>query len=254
MPMPVHRLDGVEDEAHERVAKLEGDTLDGRQRFHVLRDGDDDPAPLGVVAPARRRQVERFLDDGGQTDGAEGDLRLPRHEILESPHRRRGLERHFADDHEPSMSGRILRRIAEEELGVGQDGRERVVEVVRETAHGLPERAEIVAVVEPPAALDHAAGEVAGPAPEGQDRAIELDLGARHLARDVLYLFVVREEQGILGRHRLGASTDPLPQLFPDPSHAEVSLETYRLTSWATRSRCHVASPKVNSDPLARLK
>ena len=71
-----HRLDGVEDEPHEGITQLERDALDGRQRFHVLRDGDDDPAALGVVAPSWPRQVERLLDDGRESHGPEGDLRL----------------------------------------------------------------------------------------------------------------------------------------------------------------------------------
>src|SRR3990172_646578 len=133
--------------------------------------------------------------------------------------RQRGAVR--ADDREPAVGGRILGRVAEEQLGVRQDGRERVVEIVRETAHGFAERAKVVALVEPPAALGHAAGDVAGPAPERQDGAIELRPCARHLARDVLYLFVVGEQQGILGRRRLGAPTDPLAEPLSDPSHAE---------------------------------
>ena len=117
------------------------------------------------------------------------------------------------------MGGRIPRRVAEEELGVGQDGRERVVEIVRETAHGLAERAEVVTLVESPAAPGHTAGDVAGPAPERQDGAIELHLGARHLARDVLDLFVIGEQRGRVGRGRLGAPPEPLAEPLPDLSH-----------------------------------
>ena len=83
----------------------------------------------------------------------------------------------------------------------------------------LAERAKIVAVVQPSAALDDAPGKIAGPAPERQYGAIELDLGARHLARDILYLFMIGEQQWILGRGRLGAPTDPLSQSLPDLSH-----------------------------------
>ena len=116
-----------------------------------------------------------------------------------------------------------LLRVAQEQLRVGEDGGERVVEVVREAAHGLAERAKIVALLEPAAALRDPSRQIPRPAPERQDRAVDLDLGARHLARDVLDLFVVGKQQRILGGLRLSTPTDPLTQALPDPSHAKVS-------------------------------
>ena len=38
------------------------------------------------------------------------------------------------------------------------------------------------------------------------------------------------------------------------PDVVEHASRSYRFTSWATRSRWYVASPNVNSEPLARLK
>src|SRR4029077_8914559 len=81
----------------------------------------------------------------------------------------------------------------------------------------------VVARLEVSAALRHAAGGIAGPAPEGEDGAVDLPLGARHLARDVLDLLVVGEEERILGGGRLRSPADPLVESFPDPSHSRLS-------------------------------
>ena len=214
-----HGLHGVEDETDEGIAQLEGDALDGRQRLHVLGDRDGHAPTLGVVPPARSREIQRLLDDGGEPDGTEGDLGLARDEILEPAHGRRGLEGDVTHDEKPAVRLRVLLGVAQEKLGIGEDGGERVVEVVREPTHRLAEGAQVMALVEPSPSLRHAPREIAGPAPERQDGAVELDLGARHLSRDVLDLFVVREQERILGGCGLGSSADPAPQLLSDPSH-----------------------------------
>src|SRR5215831_18201762 len=159
----------------------------------------------------------------GQAHGAEGDLGLARHEVLEAAHGGRGLEGDITHDHEPAMRGGVLGGVAEEQLRVGEDGGQRVVEVVGEATHRLAQRAQVVPLLEPAAVLRYPPGEIARPAPEGEDGAIDLDLGARHLARNVLDLLVVGEEEGILGGRRLHPSTDPLAESIPDPSHARRS-------------------------------
>src|SRR5919106_2546299 len=52
----------------------------------------------------------------------------------------------------------------------------------------------------------------------------------------------------------LARRLDRRGRLGLDGRGREVWHQPYRLISWATRSRCHVASPNVNSDDLARLK
>jgi hypothetical protein len=178
---------------------------------------------LGIVAPARRGEIERFLDDCGQPHRAEGHLGLTRHEVLQPPHGGRGFQGHVPHDHEPPMGRGIRGRVAEEELGIGEDGGQRVVEIVRETAHRLAEGAQVVALLETSPALRDPARQIAGPAPQGEDGTVDLHLGARHLARDVLDLLVVREEKRILGDGRLRGPADPFVEPFPDPSHSRLS-------------------------------
>ena len=112
---------------------------------------------------------------------------------------------HFAHDHEPRCTGRILRSVAGGESGVRQDGGERVVEVMRETAHVSPSERRSWPLVEPPRSRP-CGGEVTGPAPERQDGAIQLDLGARTSGARVLDLFMSANSRGFLG----GAGSPPL--------------------------------------------
>src|SRR5712692_4251716 len=78
-----------------------------------------------------------------EPDGAGGNLGLTRDELLEPAHGRRRLQGHIAYDGQPPLR-RLHLLLAEHHLRVGQDGGQRVVEVVAEPADGLAERAELV--------------------------------------------------------------------------------------------------------------
>ena len=97
------------------------------------------PLPLRLVAPARRGQLERLGDHRGQADRPEGDLGLAGDELLELPNGGGRLEGHVADHHEPAARARPV-ALAQHQLGIGEDGGERVVEVVGEAADRLAER------------------------------------------------------------------------------------------------------------------
>ncbi len=203
------------DQAHERVPQLEGVALDRGQRLHVLGDRDHGALALGLVPPARRGQLERLRDHRGQAHRPEGDLGLTGNELLQLANRRRGLESHVADHHQPP-AGRLRLVLAQHELGVGEDRGEGVVEVVRETAHRLAEGPQVLAPGEPPRRLGEAAPQIARPAAHREHRAVHLHLGAADLARDVLDLLVIGEEQGFR-RYLTGVTPDPAADALPDP-------------------------------------
>ena len=246
-----HGVHRVLDQAHQGVAQLEGIALDGRQRLHVLSDGDDDAAALGLVAPARRGHLQRLRDDGGQPDRAEGRLGLARDELLQPSDGRGGFESHVADRDEPPP-GRLRLGFLQHELRVGEDGGQGVVEVVGEPAHGLAQGA---AARRPGArrrVIRRGGGQSRVPscaesARTGPARPWSAPSGARC--------------PGSLRGRRTGGDRASPPRV-PDGSTCRLAdgpgrsslRECYRFTSWATRSRWYVASPKVNSDPFARLK
>ena len=213
-PAPGHGVHRVVDEAHEGVAQLEGIALDGRQGLHVLGHRDDGALAIRLVAPARRGQLEGLRDHRGQAHRPVGGLGLARNKLLQLTDRRGRLERHVTDHHEPPARGLRL-ALAQHQLGVGEDGGQRVVEVVREAAHGLPERAQVLVAGEPAGRLRETPAEVARPAPHGEHRAVHLHLGAADLARDVLDLFVVGEEERV--GHRLARiAPHPPAHVLPD--------------------------------------
>src|SRR5262249_146337 len=120
----------------------------------------------------------------------------------------------------------------------------------------------VVGARQRPPRVFEAPAEIARPAPHREDRSVDLDLRARHLARDVLDLLVVGEQE--LGRRRRLLAPPPPPRPPPpSPLHHPPPRPTAnrvnhrpgdKLTSVATPSRGYLASPNVNSDPLARLK
>ena len=124
---------------HERVAELERIALDGGQASMSWVTSMTMPRALRLVAPARRRHLEGLGDHRGQAHRAEGHLGLAGDELLEAPHRDRRFQRHVADHLEPPLRG-VGRLLLQQQLGIGEDGGERVVEVVGEPAHRLAER------------------------------------------------------------------------------------------------------------------
>ena len=168
--------------------------------------------PLRSASSRQRGAVSSSAsrDHRGQAHRPEGDLRLAGDELLQLANRRGGLEGHVADHHEPAPR-RLRLALAEHQLGVGEDRGERVVEVVGEPAHRLAEDAQVLAAGEPARSLGQAAPEVARPAAHREDRAVHLHLGAADLARDVLDLLVVGEEEGFRRQRRggRGESTGP---------------------------------------------
>ena len=201
------------------------------------RDHDGDAAPLRLVAPPGRRHLDGLGDHRGQADGAEGDLGLAGDELLEPPHGGRRLERDVPHHGQPPLR-RARRLVAQHQLGIGEDGGERVVQVVGEAADRLAERPEIVVAGEPSPRVLEAPAEVPRPAPHRQDRAVDLDLRARHLARDVLDLVVIREQER--GR-RAPAHGPAVPTASPSPEPAPAS----RYPSRTPRSRASRAARRA---------
>jgi len=145
---------------------------------------------------------------------AEGHLRLPRDELLEAPHRHRGFHRDVPDHLEPPDRGVAL-RLLEQELRVGEDGRQRVVEVVGEPPDGLPQRAQVDGAAEGRGGLVEPPAQLPCPAAEREDRTVQLDLGAGHLPGDVPDLLMVGEEERV-GRCLGGIPSHPVRDLPPE--------------------------------------
>ena len=145
---PGHRAHRVLDELDQRVAQLERVALDGRQR--PPRPGRPSMTMPRRSASSRQRGAvisSASATTAGDAHRAEGDLGLARDQLLEAPHRHRRLQRHVADHREPPLRG-VACASLQEELGVGEDGGERVVEVVGEPAHRLAEGAQVHARLE----------------------------------------------------------------------------------------------------------
>ena len=116
---------------------------DGGQRLLQLgAHRDRDAALLRQVAPADARQLDDLRDDRVQIDLRE--RRLPVLRPVELAHALHGLA--DVGDRAPDdvqIAARALRQAAfvlQQRIGVERDGRDRVVDVVRDTARHLAER------------------------------------------------------------------------------------------------------------------
>src|SRR5258705_11750093 len=99
---------------------------------------------------------------------------------------------------------------------------------MREPAHRLSERAQVLVAGEAARGLREAPAEVARPAPHREHRAGHLHLGAADLARDVLDLLVVGGEERV-GRRLAGILRQAPAPVLPDALDHGSALEVYQL-------------------------
>ena len=140
-----HRVDGVEDQIGERFADLALDAHDRRAgRRQLGLELDDDAALLRHVAPARAGEVEDLPDQRVEVHGRQRQLRLAL--AIELAHARNGLRDVVdgaLDGLEYSRAAVAQARLAlEQRFGVQRHRRDGVVDVVRDAARHLPERAQ----------------------------------------------------------------------------------------------------------------
>ena len=129
-----HRLLRVDDEVEQHLLDLVAVGEHLRQAGGERIDDGDVRDALLV-----RAQRERFAHD--LVDVHHGARRLPlareRQKVADDP---RGALRFAEDRLEPAAERRIERRLLRQPLGPAQDGRQRVVELVRDAGDGLAER------------------------------------------------------------------------------------------------------------------
>jgi hypothetical protein len=140
-----HGIDGVEDEIGQRIANLALLSEDGRERLLQFgAHGDRDSALLREVTPADARQLDHLRDDRIQVDLRQRRLAILR--PVELTHALHGLA--DVGDRAPDdvqIAARAIRQAAfvfQQRIRVQRDGRDRVVDVVRDTARHLAERAQ----------------------------------------------------------------------------------------------------------------
>ena len=140
-----HGVDGIEHEIHQRIANLALDRGHERQvRRELGAHVDGGAALLRHVAPARAREVDDLADELVEIDGHESELRFA--QPVELAHARHGLRDvvdRALDDLELRTAAFGQRRFAfQQRLGVQRHRRDGVVDVVRDAARHLAQRAQ----------------------------------------------------------------------------------------------------------------
>jgi len=154
----------VEDEVDEHLAKLRREAEDGRDGVELGVHPDGEALPPRLVVPVGAGEREDLLDEAAEVEQLEPLPLLVADVLLDLPYECRTVARGPLDGSElgARLGGGLGERGAEQ-LGVAEDGREEVVEVVRDAHRHLPEH------------LDPAAARLVG---RPRDRLLQ------HLARD----------------------------------------------------------------------
>ena len=142
-----HRVERVEGDRSKNLAQLGHVTRRQRDRSQLGVDLAGDAPGRKLLCPARAGGRGDLLDELVEIHGLEGAGRAGATEILEAPDHPRALEGDLLDHAERAADVGVL-DVREEELRPGENAGQRVVEVVRDLAGHLPERAK-------PLLLDH---------------------------------------------------------------------------------------------------
>jgi hypothetical protein len=127
-----HRLFGVDEEIEQHLLDL---MRIGKYARHVGRQLGGDRQHRHLVVAAQR---DRFDDERIDVDHGARRLALTR-ECQQVAHDTRGAVR-FAEDDRHAALRHLVERLFRQPLRPAQDGRQRVVQLVRDAGDGLPER------------------------------------------------------------------------------------------------------------------
>jgi hypothetical protein len=115
-----HPVERAQDQADENVAQIDVVAVDRGRAVQIPRHREPDAAAVGIVAPARLGQRQRFVDDRLERDRPQGHLWLARDELLELTHRRPGFQSDLPHHLEPPTR-HLVGRGLDQELGVSED-------------------------------------------------------------------------------------------------------------------------------------